>query len=74
MLLSPCFFSLVDYYCSLCDLHFKFKSKLNRHLYSEDHMMFESCMHSVDSSNTEENSLEDSLHDISEVFFFFNYV
>ena len=36
-----------QYYCSLCHLKFPFKSKLDRHLISENHLVFANCMQTM---------------------------
>ena len=38
-----------QYYCSLCNLKFPFKSKLDRHLISEDHVVFANSMQAMHS-------------------------
>lgn len=61
-------FIIGQYWCSLCHLKFSFKSKLDRHLASEDHKMFASCVQSevVDDENVEMMSplCHDMEHDL----------
>lgn len=44
---------IIGQYCSLCDLKFPFKSKLDRHLISEDHIMFANCMQTIEDGSVD---------------------
>lgn len=48
-----------DYYCAICDISFSFKSKYERHLQSEDHVMFKTCSMSVDDNHLDSVSSND---------------
>ena len=40
MLYCRCIFNIGLYYCAICDLKFPLKSKLERHLSSDDHRLY----------------------------------
>ena len=43
-----------QFYCSLCNVNFKFRSKLERHLGSADHRDFENCLQGMEGGDMEE--------------------
>lgn len=50
-----------DFICSVCDLRFPFKSKLDRHMQSKDHVMFvESQLLLQDGGNDMYEDVEDA--------------